>query len=284
MGAGHRHRRASAPMPDPARKQHYSQNKLHKRLRRNVGQRHPGLSNDRPRATASWFACPAARTPTPCWTVLVSLQRSAPVDFELVAVNLDQKQPGFPEQVLPDYLRARGMRLPRHRARHLQRGQEVVPEGKTMCGLCSRLRRGALYRFAQEHGIDQDRAGPPPGRHPRDLLLSTCSTAGAQGMPAKVEKRRFPACRHTSPGLLPRARYRRYAQARQFPIIPCKLCGSQTDSERRMVKEMLAEWQRTAPGRIESIARALAHVVPSHLADPELFDFRGLEVLAQARS
>ncbi len=269
-------------MPDPARKQHYGQNKLYKRLRRNVGRaiQDYGMIAEGDRVMVCLSGGKDSYT---LLDLLVSLQRSAPVAFELVAVNLDQKQPGFPEHVLPDYLRARGMRFHVIEQDTYRVVKEIVPEGKTMCGLCSRLRRGALYRFAHEQGMTKIALG-----HHRDDILETFFLnlfhgGTLKGMPAKLESddahhvviRPLAYCRERDIAV--------YAQARQFPIIPCKLCGSQTDSERRMVKEMLAEWQRTAPGRIESIARGLAHVVPSHLADRELFDFRGLG-LAQARS
>lgn len=208
--------------------------------------------------------------------MLISLRRSAPIDFELVAVNLDQKQPGFPHQVLPNYLRGRGIDFHIIEQDTYSVVRNVVPEGKTMCGLCSRLRRGALYRFARQHDMSKIALG-----HHRDDIIETFFLnmfhgGKLKGMPAKL---RSDDSRHIVIRPLAYCRERdiaEYAQAQQFPIIPCKLCGSQTDSERHMIKEMLANWQRTSPGRIESIARSLRHVIPSHLADRELFDFRAL--------
>lgn len=263
-------------MPDPARKHRYNQNKLHKRLRRNVGQAiqdyHMVGHGDRIMVCLS-----GGKDSYTLLDMLTSLQRSAPVDFELVAVNLDQKQPGFPRQVLPDYVRSLGIEFHVIEQDTYSVVKKVIAQGKTMCGLCSRLRRGALYRFARENDIDKIALG-----HHRDDIVETFFLnlfhgGKLKGMPAKLKS---DDSRHVVIRPLAYCRERdiaAYAQTRQFPIIPCKLCGSQPDSERRKVKEMLAEWQRTSPGRIESIARSLKNVIPSHLADPALFDFRGLD-------
>lgn len=263
-------------MPDPARKHRYNQNKLHKRLRRNVGQAiqdyHMVGHGDRIMVCLS-----GGKDSYTLLDMLTSLQRSAPVDFELVAVNLDQKQPGFPRQVLPDYVRSLGIDFHVIEQDTYSVVKQIIAQGKTMCGLCSRLRRGALYRFARENDIDKIALG-----HHRDDIVETFFLnlfhgGKLKGMPAKLKS---DDSRHVVIRPLAYCRERdiaAYAQTRQFPIIPCKLCGSQPDSERRKVKEMLAEWQRTSPGRIESIARSLKNVIPSHLADPELFDFRGLD-------
>lgn len=263
-------------MPDPARKHRYNQNKLHKRLRRNVGQAiqdyHMVGHGDRIMVCLS-----GGKDSYTLLDMLTSLQRSAPVDFELVVVNLDQKQPGFPRQVLPDYVRSLGIDFHVIEQDTYSVVKQIIAQGKTMCGLCSRLRRGALYRFARENDIDKIALG-----HHRDDIVETFFLnlfhgGKLKGMPAKLKS---DDSRHVVIRPLAYCRERdiaAYAQTRQFPIIPCKLCGSQPDSERRKVKEMLAEWQRTSPGRIESIARSLKNVIPSHLADPELFDFRGLD-------
>ena len=213
------------------------------------------------------------------WTLLdllLSLQAKAPVKFELIAVNLDQKQPGFPEHVIPDYCRERGVPL------HVI-GQDtysvvtrVVPEGKTMCSLCSRLRRGALYAFAEREGCNKVALG-----HHRDDILATFFLNFFHGgtlkaMPPKllsddgkhVVIRPLAYCRETE--------IAEYAEQCAFPIIPCNLCGSQENLQRRQVRRMLDAWEREHPGRGETMFRALSHVVPSQLADPALFDFASL--------
>ncbi|MCA9509788.1 MAG: tRNA 2-thiocytidine(32) synthetase TtcA [Myxococcales bacterium] len=208
--------------------------------------------------------------------LLLSLQRSAPVRFELVAVNLDQKQPGFPAHVLPDWLRARGVPFHVIEQDTYSVVKRVVPEGRTQCGLCSRLRRGALYRFAAENGFDKIALG-----HHRDDIVETFFLnlfhgGKLKGMPPKL---RSDDGRHVVIRPLCHATEReiaRYARARRFPIIPCTLCGSQPNLERKAVARMLAEWERAHPGRVDSIFRALQHVEPATLADAKLFDFAGL--------
>ena len=209
--------------------------------------------------------------------LLLSLQRSAPVRFELVAVNLDQKQPGFPAQVLPDYLTALG--VPWHVIEQDTYAvvRRVIAAGKTMCGLCSRLRRGALYRYAAEHGVTKIALG-----HHRDDILETLFLNLFHGgklkaMPPKLlsdDGRHIvirPLC------YVPERAIERYARARRFPLIPCSLCGSQPNLQRAVIGRMLAAWEREHPGRIESIFSALRDVSPSQLADAALFDFAGLE-------
>jgi tRNA 2-thiocytidine biosynthesis protein TtcA len=208
--------------------------------------------------------------------VLLLLRERAPIDFELVAVNLDQKQPGFPADVLPDYLRAKGVAFHIETQDTYSIVTRVIPAGKTMCSLCSRLRRGILYRVASELGATRIALG-----HHRDDILATFFLnlfygGKLKGMPAKLVS---DDGRHVV--IRPLAHVRevdlvRYAEAKQFPIIPCNLCGSQANLKRQEVKRMLAEWEKRHPGRIESIHRALADVVPSHLLDARLFDFRGL--------
>jgi tRNA 2-thiocytidine biosynthesis protein TtcA len=208
--------------------------------------------------------------------ILLSLQRSAPVSFELVAVNLDQKQPGFPEHVLPDYLRALG--VPWHVIEQDTYSvvKRVIPEGKTMCGLCSRLRRGALYRWAAENGVTRIALG-----HHRDdivetLFLNLFFGGRLKAMPPKLrsEDGRHVVIRPLA--YVPERDIARYARARQFPIIPCTLCGSQETAQRRQIKQMLQDWERQYPGRTESIFSALRNVEAGHLADPSLFDFIAL--------
>jgi tRNA 2-thiocytidine biosynthesis protein TtcA len=209
--------------------------------------------------------------------LLLSLQRSAPVDFELLAVNLDQKQPGFPEQVLPEYLRGLGVPFRIIEQDTYSVVRRVIPQGRTLCGLCSRLRRGALYRFASENGIDKIALG-----HHRDDIVETLFLNLFFGgrLKAMAPKLLSDDGRHIIIRPLAYVAERdiaRYARGRGFPLIPCRLCGSQENMQRVAVKKMLGEWEREFPGRTESIASALRHVEPAHLADPGLFDFAGLE-------
>jgi tRNA 2-thiocytidine biosynthesis protein TtcA len=209
--------------------------------------------------------------------ILVSLQRSAPVRFDLIAVNLDQKQPGFPAHVLPDYLTALGVPFHVIEQDTYRVVKRVIPEGRTMCGLCSRLRRGALYRYASENGITKVALG-----HHRDdivetLFLNMFFGGRMKTMPPKLlsEDGRHIVIRPLA--YVPEREIERYARARQFPIIPCTLCGSQQHLQRVTVKKMLADWEREFPGRTEAIFSSLGNVTTSHLADPRAFDFAGLE-------
>jgi tRNA 2-thiocytidine biosynthesis protein TtcA len=208
--------------------------------------------------------------------MLLSLQRSAPVHFELVAVNLDQKQPGFPPEVLPNYLRSLGVPIHVIEQDTYSVVKRVIPEGKTMCGLCSRLRRGALYRWAAENGVSKLALG-----HHRDDIVEKLFLNMFFGgkLKAMAPKLRSEDGRHIVIRPLAYVAERdieRYARARNFPIIPCKLCGSQDNAQRRAVKAMLQQWEAAYPGRTESIFSALCSVEPAHLADPSLFDFRAL--------
>jgi tRNA 2-thiocytidine biosynthesis protein TtcA len=216
--------------------------------------------------------------------VLLSLQRSAPIQFELVAVNLDQKQPGFPAHVLPGYLGALGVPFEILEQDTYSVVKRVVPEGRTMCGLCSRLRRGRLYRYAAENGITKIALG-----HHRDdivetLFLNLFFGGRMKSMPPKLlsEDGRHVVIRPLA--YAPEREIDRYARAREFPIIPCKLCGSQDNLQRVAVKRMLAEWEREFPGRTETIFSAMRNVATSHLADPAAFDFAGLEQRRAAAS
>jgi tRNA 2-thiocytidine biosynthesis protein TtcA len=209
--------------------------------------------------------------------LLLSLRRSAPARFELLAVNLDQKQPGFPAQVLPLYLR--GLGVPFHVIEQDTYSvvKRVVPEGRTLCGLCSRLRRGALYRFAAENGITKIALG-----HHRDDIVETLFLNLFFGgrLKAMAPKLLSEDGRHIVIRPLAYVAERdivRYAHGRAFPLIPCRLCGSQEKLQRVAVKKMLADWEREYPGRTESIFSALRHVEPEHLADPRRFDFAALD-------
>jgi len=214
--------------------------------------------------------------------LLCNLRRSAPLHFELIAVNLDQQQPGFPADVLPRYLE--GLGVPYHVISQNTYAvvKRVIPEGKTMCGLCSRLRRGALYRFAAENGISKIALG-----HHRDdivetLFLNMFFGGRLKAMPPKLlsEDRRHIVIRPLC--YVPERLIVRYAAARDFPIIPCTLCGSQPNLQRLAVKRLLQDWERADPGRIEAIFSSLRNVAVSQLADPAAFDFAGLEGLRRA--
>jgi tRNA 2-thiocytidine biosynthesis protein TtcA len=214
--------------------------------------------------------------------VLLSLQRSAPVDFELLAVNLDQKQPGFPTQVLPEYLRGLGVPFRIIEQDTYSVVKRVIPAGRTLCGLCSRLRRGALYRFAAENGITKIALG-----HHRDDIVETLFLNLFFGgrLKAMAPKLLSDDGRHIvirPLAYLAERDIARYARGRAFPLIPCRLCGSQENLQRVAVKNMLAAWEREFPGRTESIASALRHVEPEHLGDPRHFDFAGLELRRSA--
>ncbi|MEO8466643.1 MAG: tRNA 2-thiocytidine(32) synthetase TtcA [Gammaproteobacteria bacterium] len=210
--------------------------------------------------------------------MLLSLQRKAPVSFELVAVNLDQKQPGFPVEVLPNYLTNLGVQHRIVTEDTYSIVTRVIEPGKTMCGLCSRLRRGILYRVADEIGATKIALG-----HHRDdivetLFLNMFYGARLKAMPPKLKSddgkhvviRPLAYCAERD--------IKRYARGREFPIIPCNLCGSQDNMKRREIKAMLAGWEQEDPGRSDRLFRSLQNVTASHLADPKLFDFESLAV------
>ena len=258
-----------------ARKQKYEADKLAKRLRHQVG-----------RAIEEYAMIGAGDRVMVCLSggkdsyalldVLLSLQQSAPVPFSLVAVNLDQKQPGFPAHVLPEYLDSRGVEYAIIEQDTYSVVKRVIPEGKTMCGLCSRLRRGALYRWAAENGVTRIALG-----HHRDDLIETLFLNLFFGgrLAAMSPKLRTDDGAHVVIRPLvhcAEADLAAYAEARRFPLIPCTLCGNEDHAQRKQVKAMLAEWQRAHPGRIETIYTALQNVQPSHLADRNLFDFESL--------
>lgn len=209
--------------------------------------------------------------------ILLLLQRHAPIRFEVIAVNLDQKQPGFPEEVLPHYVQGLGVEFHVIERDTYSIVKEKVPEGKTTCGLCSRLRRGILYDFAVEHGVTKIALG-----HHRDDILETLFLnmfhgGSLKAMPPKLKSddgrnvviRPLAYCRESD--------IEHYAVLRQFPIIPCNLCGSQENLQRQVVKDMLRGWEKQYPGRVESLFRSIQNVSPSHLADNRLYDFAGLE-------
>ncbi|KAB7768433.1 tRNA 2-thiocytidine(32) synthetase TtcA [Xanthomonas maliensis] len=205
--------------------------------------------------------------------MLLQLQRKAPVPFTLLAVNLDQKQPGFPSEVLPAYLQALGVPYQIIEQDTYSVVSRVIPAGGTLCSLCSRLRRGALYAFAQANGVTKIALG-----HHRDDLVTTffMNLFHHARLAAMAPKLRSDDGQHVV--IRPLAYVREadiaaYAQARAFPIIPCDLCGSQDNLQRQQIARMLQQWDRESPGRVEQIARALGDVRPEQLADPRLFDF-----------
>jgi tRNA 2-thiocytidine biosynthesis protein TtcA len=208
--------------------------------------------------------------------ILLSLQRSAPVRFELLAVNLDQKQPGFPEHVLPEYLTNLGVPYRVIQQDTYSVVKRVIPEGRTMCGLCSRLRRGALYRFAAENGITKIALG-----HHRDDIVETLFLNMFFGGKLKAMAPKLASDDGRNVVIRPLAyvserEIERYARGREFPIIPCTLCGSQDNMQRVAVKKMLADWEQQYPGRTEAIFSAIRNVEVDHLADPRRFDFAAL--------
>jgi tRNA 2-thiocytidine biosynthesis protein TtcA len=214
--------------------------------------------------------------------LLLSLKRSAPIQFEIFAVNLDQKQPGFPAHILPDYLSSLGVQWHVIEQDTYSVVKRVIPEGRTMCSLCSRMRRGALYRWADENGMTKIALG-----HHRDDLLETLFLnlfygGKLKAMPPKLlsDDGRHIVIRPLA--YVPERDITRYARARKFPIIPCTLCGSQPNLQRQVIGQMLQSWEREFPGRIESIFAAMRDVAPSQLADPRLFDFLGLEARREA--
>jgi tRNA 2-thiocytidine biosynthesis protein TtcA len=262
-------------MKDP-RKDDYEANKLAKRLRRQVGEAIADFNmieeGDRVMVCLS-----GGKDSYGLLDVLLKLKTKAPINFEIVAVNLDQKQPGFPERVLPDYLSALGVPFRIVEQDTYSVVKRVVPEGKTMCSLCSRLRRGVLYRVAGELGATKIALG-----HHRDDVLATFFLnlfyAGKiKAMPAKLlsDDGKHVVIRPLA--YVAEDDLAAYAGQKAFPIIPCTLCGSQENLQRKVVGRMLKEWEKSEPGRIESILRAMTDVRPSHLLDRKLFDFAGLK-------
>jgi len=264
-----------AEPPSRARKSAHEQHRLAKRLRHQVGRAIAdfGMIEDGDKVMVCLSGGKDSYT---MLDILLQLQQKAPVKFELVAVNLDQKQPDFPAHVLPGYLASLGVPYTILEQDTYSVVKRVVPEGKTLCSLCSRLRRGALYSYAAEQGFTKIALG-----HHRDDLVATFFLnlffhAKLSGMPPKL---RSDDGRHVV--IRPLAYVREddiaaYAEAKRFPIIPCNLCGSQENLQRKQVKRMMEAWEKDTPGRIETIARALGDIRPSQLSDPKLFDFLAL--------
>jgi len=263
------------------RKQRYEVNKLGKRLRREVG-----------RAIADYKLIAHGDRVMVCLSggkdsytlldVLLSLQRAAPVDFELIAVNLDQKQPGFPQDVLPRYLDEIGVDYHILERDTYSIVRNLTPDGKTYCPVCSRLRRGILYSFAAEVGATKIALGHHLDDVVETLFLNMFFGGRLKAMPPKLKSddgrniliRPLYYCREKD--------IERWSIARAFPIIPCNLCGSQENLQRQVIKEMLAQWDRAEPGRVESIARSICNVSPSQLGDRAIFDFASLTAEIQS--
>lgn len=261
---------------DLSDKQRYDFNKLQKRLRRLTGE-----------AIADFGMIEAGDKVMVCLSggkdsytlldLLINLRLNAPIHFDIVAVNLDQKQPGFPEDILPTYLTER--QIPFHIIEQDTYSivKRVVPEGKTTCGLCSRLRRGLLYRYATENGVTKIALG-----HHRDDILETFFLNLFYGGTLKAMPPKLLNDNREHIVIRPLAYCREkdidaYARIRAFPLIPCNLCGSQMNLQRQAMKDMLRDWERRHPGRVETIFTALQNIAPSQLADRNLFDFRALE-------
>jgi tRNA 2-thiocytidine biosynthesis protein TtcA len=258
-----------------SRKDEFEANKLRKRLLRHVGE-----------AIADYGMVQAGDRVMVCLSggkdsyglldLLLELRARAPVGFDLVAVNLDQRHPGYPEHVLPEYLESRGVPYRIEVQDTYSIVKRVVPEGDTMCGLCSRLRRGVLYRVAREIGATKIALG-----HHRDDILETFFLNLFFGgtMKAMSPKLRSDDGAHVvirPLAYVPETDLEAWAKLREFPIIPCDLCGSQETLQRKQVKQMLREWEKRHPGRVESMFRALSDVIPSHLMDRKLFDFSAI--------
>ena len=258
-----------------ARKQAFEMNKLSKRLHRQVGQASVDFNmiedGDRVMVCVS-----GGKDSYALLDILLSLQQRAPVKFELIAVNLDQKQPGFPAEVLPAYLTSRGVPFHIENQDTYSIVTSLVPEGKTMCSLCSRLRRGILYRVAGELGATKIALG-----HHRDdmvvtMLMNMFFGSRLKGMPPKLvsDDGRHTVIRPLA--YVAEADLVRWAEHRQFPIIPCTLCGSQDNLQRVQIKKMINDWERQYPGRVENMASAMGNITLSHLMDRKLFPFTTL--------
>lgn len=262
--------------PAKNKKQKLESNKLHKRLRREVGKAivDYNMIEDGDKIMVCLSGGKDSYT---MLDILMKLQKSAPISFELIAVNLDQKQPGFPEEILPTYLEKIGVPFHILEKDTYSIVKEVVPEGKTTCGICSRLRRGSLYAYAEEIGATKIALG-----HHRDdiietLFLNMFHGGKLKAMPPKLKSDNGKHIVIRPLAYCKEADIERYSEEQQFPIIPCNLCGSQENLQRQSIKQMLREWDKKHPGRSEVIFTAIQNVAPSQLADTNLFDFENLE-------
>ena len=260
-----------------SRKEKYDTNKLHKRLRRLVGTAITDFNmveeGDRVMVCLS-----GGKDSYALLDILRSLQIHAPLKFELIAVNLDQKQPGFPEHILPEYLTKIGIPFRIIEQDTYSVVKRIIPEGKTTCSLCSRLRRGALYRVASEIGATKIALG-----HHRDDILETLFLNLFYGGKLKAMSPKLINDSGQHIVIRPLAYCKEkdleaYADAEEFPIIPCNLCGSQKNLQRQVIKDMMQEWDKKFPGRLETMFTAIRNVQPSHLVDNVLYDFQGLRI------
>ena len=262
------------------RKTAFEANKLSKKLHRQVGQA-IGDFNMIEAGDKVMVCLSGGKDSYALLDILINLRERSPVKFDLVAVNLDQKQPGFPEHVLPDYLKSRGVPFHIEEQDTYSVVKRLVPEGKTMCSLCSRLRRAILYRVAGELGATKVALG-----HHRDdmvvtLLMNMFFGSRLKGMPPKLvsDDGRNVVIRPLA--YVAETDLERWAEHRQFPISPCTLCGSQTTLQRVQVKKMIRDWDRQYPGRIDNMFSAMGHIVPSHLMDRNLFPFTTLKATGE---
>ncbi len=260
-----------------SRKEKYDTNKLHKRLRRLVGTVITDFNmieaGDRVMVCLS-----GGKDSYALLDILRNLQLHAPLKFELIAVNLDQKQPGFPEHILPEYLTKIGVPFRIIEQDTYSVVKRIIPEGKTTCSLCSRLRRGALYRVASEIGATKIALG-----HHRDDILETLFLNLFYGGKLKAMSPKLINDSGQHIVIRPLAYCKEkdleaYADAEEFPIIPCNLCGSQKNLQRQVIKDMMQEWDKKFPGRLETMFTAIRNVQPSHLVDNVLYDFQGLRI------
>jgi tRNA 2-thiocytidine biosynthesis protein TtcA len=268
-------------VPRDQRRAQHETNKLAKRLHRQVGQ--AIVDYNMIEAGDKVMVClSGGKDSYGLLDVLLELQRRAPVDFSLIAVNLDQKQPGFPEHVLPEYLSQRGVPFHIENQDTYSIVKRLIPEGQTMCSLCSRLRRGILYRVADELGATKIALG-----HHRDdivvtLLMNMFFGGRLKAMPPKLQSDDGRHIVIRPLAYVAEADLARWAAHRQFPIIPCTLCGSQDNLQRVQVKKMIHEWERQHPGRIDNMLHALQHVTRSHLMDRNLYPFATLQTTGVA--
>ena len=259
---------------DP-RKTAYEENKLAKKLCRLVGQA-IGDFNMIEDGDKVMVCVSGGKDSYAMLDILLKLRTRAPIHFDIVAVNLDQKQPGFPEEILPNYLR--NLEVPFHIEEQDTYSivKRVVPEGKTTCGLCSRLRRGILYRVADELGATKIALGHHREDILETLLLNMFYGGKIKAMPPKLKSDDGKHIVIRPLAYVPEKNLEAYAIQENFPIIPCNLCGSQTNLQRVAMKDLLKSWEKSHPGRVESIFKSLTQVAPSHLLDSTLFDFQQL--------
>ena len=271
----------AAAIKKAAQKREFEANKLSKRLHRQVGQA-IGDFNMIEAGDKVMVCVSGGKDSYALLDILRSLQQRSPAKFEIVAVNLDQKQPGFPEHVLPQYLAGLGVPFHIENQDTYSIVKKLVPEGKTLCSLCSRLRRGILYRVAGELGATKIALG-----HHRDdmvvtLLMNMFFGSRLKGMPPKLVSDDGKNVVIRPLAYVAESDLERWAEHRQFPIIPCSLCGSQTNLQRAQIKAMIHGWERQYPGRIDNMASAMANVTPSHLMDRNLFPFTTLQATGVA--